>query len=118
MSASNLANFAVAVRSIPPLPALRLRLSFLPAPDPDPDHEEDDTNYNWNNCADRGAAPNRCAAPDGVMVGEGRGGGDQDYAGVDHQPAAAGNVGSEDGGQPALYAFFAHVKPLAGVTAV
>ncbi len=72
-------------KSIPPLPALRLRLSFLPAPDPDPDHEEDDTNYKWQNCADRGASPNRRAAPDGVMVGEGRGGGDQDYAGVDHQ---------------------------------
>jgi hypothetical protein len=28
------------------------------------------------------------------------------------------NVGSENGGQPALYALFAHGKPLAGVIAV
>ena len=30
---------------------------------------------------------------DTVGGGEGRGGGDQDYAGVDHQPAAGDNVG-------------------------
>ena len=104
--ASNFASFAVAVRSIPPFRARRirlsfrarrLRLSFLPAPDPDPDHDEDDTNYNWQNCADQGASPKSCTDPDGVMTGEGRGGGDQDYAGVDHQLAAADNVGKQCG---------------------
>jgi len=95
--ASNFASFAVAVRSIPPFPARRLRLSFLPAPDPGPDHDEDDTNYNWQNCADQGASPKSCTAPDSVMVGEGRGGGDQDYTGVAHQLAAADNVGKQGG---------------------
>ncbi len=47
-----LANFAVTVRSIPPLPALRLRISFFPAPENDPGHDEDGTNCNWQNCAD------------------------------------------------------------------
>ncbi len=87
----------VITRSIPPIPAPGLRLSFLPAPDSDPDHDEDNTNYNWQNCADRDAAPNRSAAPYGVMVCEGRGGGGQDYASLDRQPAAADNVGSQGG---------------------
>ena len=94
--------------SIPPLPALRTRPSFLPAPEPDHEHEEDDTNYNWQNCADRGAAPNRCAAPGGVMVGEGRGGGGQDYAGVDHQPAVADDIRTQNGGKPAFDALPCH----------
>ena len=41
------------------------------------------------------SCPNRCVAPEGVMVGEGRGRGDQDYASVDHQPAAGDNVGKD-----------------------
>ncbi len=35
-----------------------------------------------------------------------------------HQAAVADDIGSEDRGQPALYAFFAHGKPLAGEIAV
>jgi hypothetical protein len=35
-----------------------------------------------------------------------------------HEAAVTDNVGSEDRGQPALYAFFAHGKPPAGVIAV
>jgi hypothetical protein len=35
-----------------------------------------------------------------------------------HEAAVTDNVGSEDGGQPALYACFAHGKPLAGEIAV
>ncbi len=35
-----------------------------------------------------------------------------------HEAAITDNVGNEDGGQPAVYAFFAHGKPLAGEIAV
>jgi hypothetical protein len=35
-----------------------------------------------------------------------------------HEAAITDNVGSEDGGQPALYALFAHGKLLAGEMAV
>jgi hypothetical protein len=35
-----------------------------------------------------------------------------------HEAAVTDNIGSEDGGQPALYALFAHGKPLAGEIAV
>jgi hypothetical protein len=35
-----------------------------------------------------------------------------------HEAAVTDNIGSEDGGQPALYALFAHGKPLAGEAAV
>ncbi len=45
----------------------------------------------------------------GLELGEGPG-----FVGS-HEAAITDNVGSEDGGQPALYAFFAHGKPLAGM---
>jgi hypothetical protein len=35
-----------------------------------------------------------------------------------HQPAVADHISGQDGGQPALYALFAHGKPLAGEIAV
>ncbi len=57
------------------LPALGFRLSLLPVPDPNPDHDEDDNHYDRQNYADRGTARDRGIAPEGVMVGEGWGGG-------------------------------------------
>jgi hypothetical protein len=35
-----------------------------------------------------------------------------------HEPAVSNDISREDGSQPALYALFAHGKPLAGEIAV
>ena len=68
------ANASAALTTPSTLPALGLRLSLLPTPHPNPDHEEDDNNDDRQNYADRGTAGDRGTVPEGVMVGEGRGG--------------------------------------------
>jgi len=79
------------------LPALGLRLSLLPTPHPNPDHEEDDNNYDRQNYADQGTARDRGAAPEGVMVGEGRGGEQR------HQGGGRGERDGQDDGQASAH---------------